>query len=127
MFDSINTCCPLHSTASSRMARPTISTILSEKGFRGALFLTGEVLFIARPLIYVLFIRKYGIRSWAPWFLSLTIDCLANGILSLVSTTVAGEKQQLMHLSALEKDEVRVSLGSKPHHIKMHQAFGIVH
>ncbi|KAK2458134.1 hypothetical protein P8452_04822 [Trifolium repens] len=91
----------------SRVVTPTLSTILSKKGFRGALFLIGEVLFIARPLIYVLFIRKYGIRSWTPWFLSLAIDSVSNSILSLVTTTVASENQKTIHTSALEKDEVK--------------------
>lgn len=93
----------------SRVVKPTLSTILSKKGFRGALFLIGEVLFIIRPLIYVLFIRKYGTRSWTPWFLSLAIDSISNSILSLVTTTVAGENQKMIHVSAPEKDEVCVS------------------
>ncbi|CAB4269842.1 unnamed protein product [Prunus armeniaca] len=50
--------------------RPTLSTILSKRGLHGAFYLIGEALFITRPLIYVLFIRKYGVRSWIPWFLS---------------------------------------------------------
>lgn len=86
--------------------RPTLFSILSEKGLRGALFLIGEVLFIMRPLVYVLFIRKYGIRSWTPWFLSLAIDCMGMSILSLVGTSVAGGKERIFHLSAPEKDEV---------------------
>lgn len=93
--------------AAPRVVKPTLSTILSKKGLRGALFLTGEVLFMIRPLIYVLFIRKYGTRSWTPWFLSLAIDCMSNSILSLVTTTVAGENQKMIHLSAPEKDEVK--------------------
>ncbi|CAI8610507.1 unnamed protein product [Vicia faba] len=93
--------------AASRVVKPTLSTILSKKGFRGALFLIGEVLFIIRPLIYVLFIRKYGIRSWTPWFLSLAIDTISNCILSLITTTVAGENQKVIHISAPEKDEVK--------------------
>lgn len=92
--------------AVSRVERPTFSTILSKRGLHGALFLIGEVLFISRPLIYVLFIRKCGDRSWTPWFLSLAIDCLANSTLSLVTTSVAGGKEQMIHLSAPEKDEV---------------------
>jgi peroxin-16 len=105
---------------------PTLSTILSKKGFRGALFLIGEVLFIARPLIYVLFIRKYGIRSWTPWFLSLAIDSVSNSILSLVTTTVASENQKTIHISALEKDEVCVSLDVKPYYIRCFQLTGIL-
>lgn len=117
MCNSTNACCPLIVTAS-RVVKPTLLDVLSEKGLRGALFLIGEVLFITRPLIYVLFIRKYGIRSWTPWFLSLAIDCISSSILSLVTTTVAGEKQQMIHLSAPEKDEVCVSLDLKPCYIR---------
>ncbi|KAK2407213.1 peroxisome biogenesis protein [Trifolium repens] len=91
----------------SRVVKPTLSTILSKKGLRGALFLIGEVLFITRPLIYVLFIRKYGIRSWTPWFLSLAMDSISNSILSLITTTVTGENQKMIHISAPEKDEVK--------------------
>ncbi|XP_061361440.1 peroxisome biogenesis protein 16-like [Gastrolobium bilobum] len=87
--------------------RPTLFSILSRKGLRGAMFLIGEVLFITRPLIYVLFIRKFGIRSWTPWFLSLAIDCVGMSILSLVTTSVADGKEQMFHLSAPEKDEVK--------------------
>ncbi|KAK7340160.1 hypothetical protein VNO77_20854 [Canavalia gladiata] len=86
--------------------KPTLFSILSKKGLRGALFLIGEVLSITRPLIYVLFIRKYGARSWTPWFLSLAIDCIGMSILSIV-TSVAGGKTQMFHLSAPEKDEVK--------------------
>ncbi|XP_061347673.1 peroxisome biogenesis protein 16-like [Gastrolobium bilobum] len=91
----------------SRVERPTLFTMLSKRGLRGALFLIGEVLFISRPLIYVLCIRKYGIRSWTPWFLSLAVDCVANSILSVVTTSVIGGKEQMFHLSAPEKDEVK--------------------
>ncbi|XP_027339726.1 peroxisome biogenesis protein 16-like isoform X2 [Abrus precatorius] len=84
----------------------TLFSIFSEKGLSGALFFVGEALFITRPLIYVLFIRKYGVRSWIPWFLSLAIDCIGMSILSIV-TSVAGGKEQMLHLSAPEKDEVK--------------------
>nr|POF15072.1 peroxisome biogenesis protein 16 [Quercus suber] len=87
--------------------RPTISTILSEKGLHGALFLAGEMLFITRPLIYVLFIRKYGIRSWIPWLLSLTVDFVGMGILSKVTESSSLRKEQQFHLSISEKNEVK--------------------
>lgn len=87
--------------------RPTISTFLSEKGLYGGLFLTGEVLFITRPLIYVLFIRRYGIRSWIPWFLSLGVDFIGMGILSQVTVSRLTGNDQKFHLSASEKDEVK--------------------
>lgn len=87
--------------------RPTLSDILAKKGLRGALFVAGEVLFISRPLIYVLFIRKYGIRSWTPWFLSLAVDFIGTGILSQCMLLEDGSKKQF-HLSESEKHEVRV-------------------
>lgn len=96
--------------SASRVDRPTLFTILSERGLRGTLLFIGEVLFISRPLVYVLFIRKYGIRSWTPWFLSLAIDCIGNSFLSIVTSSVVGGKEQVFHLSAPEKDEVCVSL-----------------
>ncbi|XP_048321972.1 peroxisome biogenesis protein 16 [Ziziphus jujuba] len=86
--------------------RPTLSDILAKKGLRGALFVAGEVLFISRPLIYVLFIRKYGIRSWTPWFLSLAVDFIGAGILSQFMLWEDGSKKQF-HLSESEKNEIR--------------------
>lgn len=96
---------------------------MSTKGLRGVMFLIGEVLFITRPLIYVLFIRKYGIRSWTPWFLSLAIDCIGTSILSLVTTSAAGRRDHMFHLSASEKDEVRVSL--ELHNVDMQGILGL--
>ncbi|XVF33422.1 hypothetical protein REPUB_Repub17cG0167600 [Reevesia pubescens] len=87
--------------------RPTLSMILSEKGVNGALFVLGEVLFITRPLIYVLYIRRYGIRSWIPWCLSLAVDFIGMGFLSHVTKPGKGGREQQFHLSASEKDEVK--------------------
>ncbi|KAL9432804.1 hypothetical protein AB3S75_027758 [Citrus x aurantiifolia] len=67
----------------------------------------GEVLFITRPLIYVLFIRKYGIRSWIPWFLSLAVDITGLGFLSLATRSRHVGKEQTFHLSTSEKDELK--------------------
>ena len=80
--------------------------ILSEKGVQGALFLMGEVLFIIRPLMYVLFIRMYGIRSWIPWSLSLAVDAVGIGFLTQVAKSRDGGKEQHYHLTASEQDEV---------------------
>ncbi|XP_038876429.1 peroxisome biogenesis protein 16 isoform X1 [Benincasa hispida] len=87
--------------------RPTLSTILSEQGHHGALFVTGEVLFITRPLIYVLLIRKYGSRSWTPWFLSLAVDLLGTSFLSYATSASASRKGRRSCLSDSEKDELR--------------------
>ncbi|KAG0291140.1 Peroxisomal membrane protein pex16 [Dissophora globulifera] len=37
----------------------------------------GERLFILRPLIYVLAMRKYGQKSWYPWFISLALELVS--------------------------------------------------
>lgn len=86
--------------------KPTLSTILSEQGHCGALFVTGEVLFITRPLIYVLLIRKYGSRSWTPWFLSLAVDLIGTSFLSYATSASASRNYRRSHLSDSEKDEV---------------------
>ncbi|KAL1195081.1 Peroxisome biogenesis protein 16 [Cardamine amara subsp. amara] len=85
--------------------RKTLSELLSEKGVNGALFVMGEVLYITRPLIYVLFIRKYGIRSWIPWAISLSVDTLGMSILS--NSKWWGERSKQIHFSGPERDELR--------------------
>ncbi|XP_037497423.1 peroxisome biogenesis protein 16 isoform X2 [Jatropha curcas] len=87
--------------------RMTLSTLLSEKGFHGALFVMGEVLFITRPLIYVLFIRKYGIWSWTPWFVSLAMDFIGVGFITQVTKSSHSGKQQQFGLTDSEKDELK--------------------
>uniref|UniRef100_A0A5B7A8A6 Peroxisomal membrane protein PEX16 n=1 Tax=Davidia involucrata TaxID=16924 RepID=A0A5B7A8A6_DAVIN len=89
------------------LEKPTLSTILSEKGLPGGLFVMGEVMFITRPLIYILLIRKYGIRSWFPWFISLAVDLIGMGILSHVTKSWHSRKDQWFHLSNPEKDELK--------------------
>lgn len=83
--------------------KPSISTILSENGIPGGLFLMGEVMFIIRPLLYVLLIRKYGTRSWYPWLVSLAVDLIGNSFLSYVAMLRSSRKDPL---SNPERDEV---------------------
>ncbi|XP_022999826.1 peroxisome biogenesis protein 16 isoform X1 [Cucurbita maxima] len=107
--------------------RPTLLTILSEQGRLGALFVIGEVLFITRPLIYVLLIRKYGIRSWTPWFLSLAVDLIGTSFLSYATSTPKSREDQRFHLSDSEKDEVRGSLihHSSPMNLNYHSRINV--
>lgn len=88
--------------------RLKLSTLLSKHGIHGALFVMGEVLFITRPLIYVLLIRKYGIRSWIPWFLSLAVDFVGVGVLTQVAKSRHGGKERNLHFTSSENDEVRI-------------------
>ncbi|XP_060218730.1 peroxisome biogenesis protein 16 isoform X1 [Lycium barbarum] len=86
---------------------PSLSTFLSEKGIRGGLFVTGEAMFVLRPLIYVLLVRKYGTRSWFPWFISLSVDLIGNSILSVITTSQDSGKDQHFQFSKSEKDELK--------------------
>lgn len=70
--------------------------------------MTGESMFVLRPLIYVLLLRKYGTRSWFPWFISLAVDLIGNGILSAITMSQDGRKDQHFQFSKSEKDEVRI-------------------
>lgn len=89
--------------------KPTFSTIWSQKGLYGRLFLTGEALLIMRPLIYVLLISKYGVRSWKPWLLSLAIDLIGMSILSHATNTRRVGGEEFYQPSTNEKDEVNIS------------------
>ncbi|KAJ6840480.1 peroxisome biogenesis protein 16 [Iris pallida] len=88
------------------MENPTLSTIWSQKGLCGQFFVAGEVLCILRPLIYVLFIRKYGIQSWTPWLVSLAVDLTGMGVLSRATYPSRGRgEDEYFQLSTSEKDE----------------------
>ncbi|XP_043717674.1 peroxisome biogenesis protein 16-like [Telopea speciosissima] len=87
--------------------RPTLSTILSEKGLHGGLFVMAEVLCIARPLVYVLFIRKYGVRSWMPWLVSLAVDLTGVGFLSYVTRSQNNGNGKDFPLSTSEQNEIK--------------------
>uniref|UniRef100_A0A7N0UZK5 Peroxisomal membrane protein PEX16 n=1 Tax=Kalanchoe fedtschenkoi TaxID=63787 RepID=A0A7N0UZK5_KALFE len=95
------------SPSSQNIDKPALSTILSQRGLYGSLFLFSELLFITRPLIYVLFIRRYGLRSWIPWFLSLSVDLTSMGILAKVTTTQDSRRTRKHHLSPPENDEMK--------------------
>lgn len=71
--------------------------------------MTGEALFILRPLIYVLFIRKYGIRSWTPWLISLAVDLTGMGVLSYATSQGSRGGDKFYQLSSSEKDEVSIA------------------
>ncbi|RWW07934.1 hypothetical protein GW17_00028653 [Ensete ventricosum] len=89
--------------------KPTFSTLWFQKGLSGRLFLTGEVLSVLRPLIYVLFIRRYGIRSWKPWLISLAMDLAGMSLLSHSTTWHHRSNDKFYQLSTYEKDEASVA------------------
>ncbi|KAG0360811.1 Peroxisomal membrane protein pex16 [Mortierella sp. AD032] len=66
----------------------------------------GEYMFILRPLIYVLAMRKYGQKSWYPWFLSLAIELASRtSIKQYLSSRGGGSRGGSGTL--LEKDEMK--------------------
>lgn len=86
--------------------KPSFSSLLSKKGIPGGLFVMGEMMFIVRPLLYVLLIRKYGTRSWFPWFTSLVVDLIGNGMLSYVTILRSIKKDPFFQLSNHERKEL---------------------
>ncbi|KAG0249463.1 Peroxisomal membrane protein pex16 [Linnemannia exigua] len=67
----------------------------------------GEYMFILRPLIYVLAMRKYGQKSWYPWFLSLAIELASRtSIKQCLSSRPSGGGRGGSG-TVLEKDELK--------------------
>eukprot|EP00898_Chlorokybus_atmophyticus_P008827 jgi/Chlat1/8946/Chrsp94S08252 len=56
--------------------------ILSAARTARRLVLAGEVLHIVRPLVYALAIRRYGLRSWKPWLLSMAFNAASDAALA---------------------------------------------
>ncbi|XP_042391508.1 peroxisome biogenesis protein 16-like [Zingiber officinale] len=97
----------LRHSSQTAVAKQTLSTLWFQKGLSGQLYLSGEVLFILRPLIYVLFIRRCGIRSWKPWLISLAIDLTGMSFLSFSTNSQPRNGDNYYHLSSSEKDEMK--------------------
>ncbi|RCI01331.1 hypothetical protein CU098_002025, partial [Rhizopus stolonifer] len=60
-----------------------------------------ELLYIFRPLLYVLSILKWGRRSWRPWFVSLVIELLSQVSLKAGYKSSSGRQG----MTTLEKEE----------------------
>lgn len=86
--------------------KPTFSSIWHEKGLHGRLYLIGEVIHILRPVIYVLFIRKFGIKSWTPWLVSLAVELTGITLVSHATSRDSKRGGRSYQLSDSEKDEV---------------------
>ncbi|KAG0027468.1 Peroxisomal membrane protein pex16 [Podila clonocystis] len=74
-------------------------------GMLNGLGAVGEYLFILRPLIYVLAMRKYGQKSWYPWFLSLAIELSSRSCLTTSLAARGGGRSGSG--TPLEKDEMK--------------------
>ncbi|CAL9165094.1 unnamed protein product [Musa hybrid cultivar] len=89
------------------VGKPTLYNLWLQKGLSSRLFVTGEVLFVLRPLIYVLFIRKYGIQSWKPWLISLAMDLAGMSFLSYSTTRCPRSDDKYYQLTTSEKYELK--------------------
>ncbi|KAG0354419.1 Peroxisomal membrane protein pex16, partial [Gamsiella multidivaricata] len=74
-------------------------------GMLNGLGAVGEYLFILRPLIYVLAMRKYGQKSWYPWFLSLAIELVSRS--SIKHYLASRGSGRAGSGTPLEKDEMK--------------------
>jgi len=56
----------------------------------------GEVLYIVKPVVYLLLLRKYGVKSWKPWMISLSMEliCYVTSAHSLFNNTLTTLEQQ---------------------------------
>ncbi|KAH7415341.1 hypothetical protein KP509_14G038600 [Ceratopteris richardii] len=52
----------------------------------------GEWIYILRPLVYVLLIRRYGLRSWKPWVASLGLE--VSGITTVLVAAFLKDRRQ---------------------------------
>ncbi|WOL05562.1 peroxisome biogenesis protein 16 [Canna indica] len=87
--------------------KPTLYTLWFLKGLSGRLFVTGEVLYVLRPLVYVLLIKRYGIQSWKPWLISLSMDLAGMSLLSKSTSLCPRSDDKYYQLSTSEKDELK--------------------
>ncbi|KAL1924934.1 uncharacterized protein VTP21DRAFT_4588 [Calcarisporiella thermophila] len=60
-----------------------------------------ELLFIVRPLIYVLAIRRYGKNSWRPWWISFILEIMARALLHEYYEIRGGKRT----MTSLEREE----------------------
>lgn len=53
------------------------SRIRGQEQLAKRLMACGEVLLVARPLLYVALLRRWGPRSWRPWLLAALVELLS--------------------------------------------------
>lgn len=68
------------------------SISIRSREFPDELLVLGEWVFILRPLLYVLLIRRYGLKSWKPWLASLALDGM--GLTTVLSAAFLKDRKQ---------------------------------
>lgn len=76
---------------STDVPRPFPTGLKQEPAYKSRGFLAGEVLLISRPLLYVLLVWRYGLKSWRPWLSALSIDLI--GMYLVSSATSAADRR----------------------------------
>jgi len=56
----------------------------------------GELLYIFKPVVYLILLRKYGARSWKPWVISLSMEfiCYMSSTNAIINNTLTSLEQQ---------------------------------
>jgi hypothetical protein len=91
------------------LPKPEVSP--SERVAR-SLLSAGEILYVFRPLIYVLAMRKWGSKKWKPWLLSLGVDAASMALIAAADGILKKEgrgkgKEGGAGLTEQERSEVR--------------------
>lgn len=102
------------------LPKPEVSP--SERVAR-SLLSAGEILYVFRPLIYVLAMRKWGAKKWKPWLLSLGVDAASMALIAAADGVLKKEgrgqgKEGGAGLTEQERSEVRAGLGTSSFPLK---------
>ncbi|KAL2621004.1 hypothetical protein R1flu_001209 [Riccia fluitans] len=66
--------------------RPIPAGLKQEPAYKCGSFLVGEVLLTSRPLLYVLLVWRYGLKSWRPWLSALSVDVIGMYLVSYATS-----------------------------------------
>jgi hypothetical protein len=102
------------------LPKPEVSP--SERVAR-SLLSAGEILYVFRPLIYVLAMRKWGSKKWKPWLLSLGVDAASMALIAAADRMLQKEgrgkgKEGEAGLTEQERSEVRAVFGTSSFPLK---------
>ncbi|MCO5600700.1 hypothetical protein L7F22_054815 [Adiantum nelumboides] len=82
----------MHSSESTNISCISSSLANESREVREPVLVFGEWIFILRPLVYVLLIRRYGLKSWKPWVASLGLDTA--GLTTILAAAYLKDRKQ---------------------------------
>jgi peroxin-16 len=64
----------------------------------------GEILYIIKPVVYLILLREYGVKSWKPWIVSLTMElfCYITSTNAIINNSLTSLEQQEYKRRALQ-------------------------